>query len=177
MKNFKTIAGALLLMLTFLSFGKANAYVIPDGYYYIVSEVFDSKNPAVHAMDNASSVVKNGNNIRLWEWNATKAQIWRVENKNGGIIIHSGNNDNYVVDNYGSRTVNCNNINLWEKNGSNAQLWFPEKVGEGVYVIRSANNPDYVIDLYNSGVFNGSNIQLYKYNGSDAQKWFFRKVN
>lgn len=91
--------------------------VIADGLYYIYSAV-----DRHYTIDDNGSIIKNGNNIHLWKANKTKAQQWRVENKNGGIVIRSEINNNYVIDDNGSNVCNGNNIHLWEYNGTNAQL-------------------------------------------------------
>lgn len=147
----------------------ANAVVIPDGLYYIFSQV-DSN----YVIDDNGSAVYNGNNIHLWKLNKSKAQQWKVENRNGAVIFRSAVNTNYVIDNNGSIVGNGNNIHLWEYNGSAAQLWYPEKLysNRDVYVLRSACNRQYVIDLNGSGTYDGNNIQLYQYNGTKAQQWF-----
>ena len=143
---------------------------IPDGVYYIVSYIDRS-----YVIDNSSSNVALGNNIQLWKRNNTNAQKWRIENRDGGIVFHSLNNEDYVIDNSSSRTYNGNNIVLYAKNGTNAQLWYPEKAGLGLYyyvcVLRSANNTNFVMDLSASKTVNGNNIQLWGYNKTDAQKW------
>lgn len=175
-KHSLNICRILLTTLILISGADVFAQMIPDGTYYIFTEV-KAGDGKMHAIDNSSSNVENGNNIHIWEKNGTNAQKWRVENKNGGIILHSGNNDNFVLDNNGSQCVNGNNIHLWEKNGTNAQLWYPEKADNGVYILRSAINRNYVIDLSGSGTANGNNIHLYQYNGTPAQKWYFHKAD
>lgn len=160
----------LICCAIFLCAEMGTAVVIPDGVYYIFSEV-----DGHYVIDDSGSRIYNGNNIHIWKMNETKAQQWKVENRNGAIIIRSAINNSYVIDNNGSIVRNGNNIHLWEYNGTNAQRWYPEKVSgrDNVYVLRSALNSRYVIDLNGSGAYDGNNIQLYEYNGSKAQKWCF----
>lgn len=170
----KDIKRVILLCIAVLCMTTTNATnIIPDGLYYIFSAVDGN-----YTIDDNGSGVYNGNNIHLWKLNKTKAQQWRVENRNGAIIIRSALNNNFVIDDNGSNAFNGNNIHLWEYNGSNAQLWYPQKVDSRreLYVLRSAVNSNYVIDLNGGNATDGNNIQLWEYNGSNAQKWLFMRV-
>lgn len=163
---------ALILTLSIIIPSKAFSQVIENGLYYIYSAVNGH-----YTIDNNGSIIQNGNNIHLWIANKTKAQQWRVENKNGGIVIRSEINNNYVIDDNSSNAYNGNNIHLWEYNGSNAQLWYPQKVTDNRFILRSAVNRNYVIDVNGSGMYDGNNIQLWEYNGTNAQVWIFLKVS
>lgn len=169
MRSFITV---IILLASIASANMAFSQVIADGLYYIYSAV-----DGHYAIDNNGCVIKNGNNIQLWKDNKTKAQQWRVENRNGGIVIKSEINNNYVIDDNGCNVYNGNNIQLWESNGTNAQLWYPQKVGDKRFVLRSAVNNNYVIDVNGSGMYDGNNIQLWEYNGTNAQIWIFLKVS
>lgn len=161
-----------LILFSPILWTNLNAQIIPDGVYFIQSSINSD-----YCIDNSSSLVQNGNNIHIYKKNFTDAQKWKVENRNGHIIIRSMNNPNYVLDNSSSMIQNGNNIHLWEYNGTNAQLWHPDKVGENTYVLRSALNNSFVVDLNNSATVNGNNIHLWENNGTKAQNWVFVRVN
>ncbi len=81
-----------------------------------------------HMLDLNGLGTFNGNNIHLWTYNGTKAQIWYlIENSDGTYTIQSSVNRNFVVDNNGNNVYNGNNIQIWESNGSNAQRWIFER--------------------------------------------------
>lgn len=163
------LSSVVMLFVGFTAF----AQVIPDGLYYIFSEVNGH-----YVIDDNGSNIYNGNNIHIWKLNKTKAQQWKVENRNGGIVIRSAINNNFVIDDNGSNVYNGNNIHLWEYNGTNAQLWYPQKVSSNreLFVLRSALNRNFVIDLNNSNASDGNNIHLWEYNGTKAQQWVFLRV-
>ncbi len=144
------------------------AAAISDGTYNVWTAY-----EGLYLLDVNNSRMANGTNIHLWEQNGTKAQEWVVENRDGGIVLHSAIDYNYVIDVDHSQVASGTNIQLWQANGSNAQLWYPEEVGNKTYVLRSALNRDYVLDLSGSRLDCGTNIQLWYYNGTDAQKWIF----
>lgn len=163
----------VLALAVLFSLQIASSQVIPNGVYYIFSAV-----DGHYAIDDYGSNAFNGNNINLWTFNKTNAQKWKVENRNGGIILRSAVNNNFVIDDNGCNVYNGNNIHLWEYNGTNAQLWYPERVSSKreLFVLRSSLNRNFVIDVNGCGMFDGNNIQLWEYNGTNAQKWVFLKV-
>lgn len=82
-----------------------------------------------HVMDLNGSGIYSGNNIHLWKFNDTKAQLWYLmKNNDGSYTIQSSINRNYVVDLNGGGIYNGNNIQLWESNGTNAQKWIFESI-------------------------------------------------
>lgn len=82
-----------------------------------------------HMMDLNGCNIYNGNNIHLWKFNDSKAQLWYLKkNNDGSYTIQSSINRNYVVDLNGSGVYNGNNIQLWESNGTNAQKWIFERI-------------------------------------------------
>lgn len=148
------------------------AIAISDGTYNVWTAY-----EGLYLLDANNSRMANGTNIHLWEQNGTKAQEWVVENRDGGIVLHSAIDYNYVIDVDHSQVVSGTNIQLWQANGTNAQLWYPEAVGNKTYILRSALNRDYVLDLSGSRLDSGTNIQLWLYNGTDAQKWIISSAD
>lgn len=108
--------------------------VVPnaDGSYLFINPTYDLVTTDVntwHVMDLNGSGIYNGNNIHLWKFNDTKAQLWYLKkNNDGSYTIQSSINRNYVVDLNDSGIYNGNNIQLWESNGTNAQKWIFESI-------------------------------------------------
>ena len=163
------LLGLAIVMVPFIA---ESANPIPDGPYNIWTAY-----EGMYLLDVNNGYMANGTNIHLWEQNDSKAQEWVVENRNGGIVLHSAIDYDYVIDVDHSQVASGTNIQLWQANGTNAQLWFPEDLGHHTYVLRSALNRDYVLDLSNSRVDTGTNIQLWLYNGTGAQKWIFSSLS
>lgn len=149
----------------------AGAVVIPDGVYTIWTSY-----EGLYCIDVSNSRMADGSNIQLWDHNNSNAQHWKVENRDGAIVIRSTINSDYVIDVSNSRMADGTNIQLWPYNGTKAQLWYPYSVGGQKYILRSAINPNYVIDLSASRVARGTNIQLWTRNNTGAQTWIFQKV-
>lgn len=147
-----------------------NAQLIPEGTYYIRSYANRK-----YVVDLSGNVVKNGNNIQIWEFNGCNAQRWKVVHSNGAIILRSVTNNNYAIDLNGSNASNWNNIQLWEYNGTNAQRWYPEKRGD-CYVLHSAVNKNFNLDLNRCNPTNGENIHCWEENNNAAQRWFFERI-
>lgn len=144
---------------------------IRDGVYY-----FYPKPSRNFRLDNDDNRGVNGNNIQLWQPYDNNAQKWRVENRRGGIVIHSMNNERLVVDHEDFSTYNANNVSIFQDNGTSNQLWIPEKVGENMYVLRSSQNPNYVLD-WGGALRNGGNVHLWEYlPGLNNQIWVLEPV-
>lgn len=144
--------------------------MIPDGTYRICP--FRSSN---YSIDNDANRFVKGNNVQIWQNYDNLAQTWRVENRQGGIMLHSGGDWNLVLDNDDCRAVNRNNIMIWEVNYCPAQIWIPERVPgyDNVFYLRYSGDTRYCIDLPYGKIENGNNIELFQFNGGDNQKWVF----
>lgn len=147
-----------------------SGYMIPDGQYRIC--------PLLNrgfSLDNDANRFVKGNNVQIWQNYDNLAQTWRVENRQGGIILHSGGDWNLVLDNDDCRNVNKNNIMIWEINYCPAQVWIPERVPghDNAFVLRYSGDTRFCMDLPGGQVFNGNNVELYEYWGGDNQKWIF----
>lgn len=87
----------LLVMTGGLS-SVVTAQSIPNGTYVIVS----ASDP-MFAVTNSGNRKKPTNNTAIWPFLSDYSQIWRVENRNGKIVLHALNYDRYVIDNEVSR--------------------------------------------------------------------------
>ena len=147
---------------------------IPDGIYQIYP---DTGGNDMFRLDNSGNNGIDGNNVHIWENFDNGAQKWRVENRNGGIVLHSMNNQRKVLDHEDFSTYNGNNVSIYEDNNTSNQLWFPEKVEDDTYVLRSSQNPFFVLDWGGGDLQNGSNVQLWEYiPGLDFQHWRFERI-
>lgn len=91
---------------------------VKDGYVRIVNK----KSGLV--LDVNSAKVKNGTNIQQYEWNGTKAQLWKMRlNADMTVTFESALDANYVIDVKGGKALNGSNIQLWKHNGTKAQRW------------------------------------------------------
>ena len=147
---------------------------IPDGIYQIYP---NPNSNSKFRLDNNDNRGVNGNNVHIWESYDNNAQKWRVENRNGGIVLHSMNNQSKVLDHEDFSTFNGNNVSIYEDNNTSNQLWIPQKVNDNVYVLRSSQNPNFVLDWGGGVLQNGCNVQLREFVPSlNNQQWFFERV-
>ena len=148
----------------------ASSY-IPDGVYKIY--------PCHHSgfcVTNKNGRVANTNPIIINNRSSSLSQLWRVDNVDGGIVLSSLNDEDYVIDNYGRIIADGNNVVLHEFNGSNAQIWIPYTVKDNVYILCNADNQAYVLDLDHDLLYDGNRVMLNIFNGGNNQKWRFEKV-
>jgi len=91
---------------------------VDSGYYKIVCG-----NGKV--VDVQSGKAKNRQNIHQYQWNGTKAQLWKMlKNSDGSVTFESALNEGYALDLSGAIAKNGRNIYLYKKNGTAAQKWF-----------------------------------------------------
>ena len=160
----------IIFTLLFLAFvATAEALTIPNGIQYI----FNGSAPD-YAVTNSYNRKAPSNNVAVWKFDRDDSQKWRVENRNGAIVLHSLNYDRFVLDNEAFNPRNANNISIYYDNNTHNQIWIPEKVGEGKYVLRTFQDPRFVLDLCDGGNFNNCNIQLWEYDPyTTNQVWMF----
>ena len=92
----------------------------PVGGYYKIINVNSGK-----ALDVKSAKSANGTNIQQYTWNATKAQLWKIQlNTDGSVTLVSAVNNTKVIDISGAKTANGTNAQLYTSNGTNAQKFF-----------------------------------------------------
>ena len=147
---------------------------IPDGIYQIYPDPIHND---YFRLDNDDNRGVNGNNVHIWESFDNNAQKWRLENRNGGIVLHSMNNQSKVLDHEDFTTSNGTNVSIYEDNNTSNQLWIPEKVGDDIYILRSSQNPNFVLDWGGGELKNGSNVQLREYVPAlNLQQWYFERI-
>lgn len=144
---------------------------IEDGTYMISSAKDNNK-----VVDLAGAIVKNCNNIWLYEANYTNAQKWKLtKDSSGYYTISTEINPNYVMDISAAIFNNLSNVQLYQKNNTIAQKWRISKDSNGYYNIVSYYE-DYFLDIYGGNTSNGSNIQIYRNNNTLAQKYILNKI-
>ena len=91
---------------------------IDDGFYRILCG-------SGKAVDVKSAKAQNRRNIQQYEWNGTKAQLWKpIRNGDGTYTFESALDKNYVIDLRGAKATNGQNVFLYTKTGTDAQKWF-----------------------------------------------------
>ncbi|MDD6824827.1 MAG: RICIN domain-containing protein [Oscillospiraceae bacterium] len=86
-------------------------------YFTIAKSKMENK-----VLDVSGGVVRNGQNIQLYDYNATKSQQWYLKSAgNNSYYLESRLNTNYVMDVSGGGYANGTNIHLYSKNNTLAQ--------------------------------------------------------
>lgn len=136
---------------------------VGNGYYKIISK------GTGYSLDVAWAGIKNGTNVRGYEYNGSDAQLWIIKKLNDGSYnIISKCNDSYLDVAYASPNDGTN-ISIHEKNNTIAQKFVFEKVEhinsektleDGEYKIAYAKDTNKVI-----AASENSNIQIVNDNG------------
>lgn len=153
---------------------KANEHKddLADGTYVISS---DGSVRRVYDVENGSK--GNSANVRVWDYNASGAQRWKVST----VFDVAGNawrtiknvNSGLVLDVSGGQARNEANIQQYAFNGTNAQRWVIARNADGSFTLWSALGLNLVADLQWGSTACGANAWLYAANGSKAQKFLF----
>lgn len=148
-----------------------NIDTIEIGDYGISTGLDDNKNIDVAGANDA-----NGTNIQIWESNDTKAQMWKLEYKNGYYQFKSKVNKKKCLEVKNSNYSIYANIELSDCNNKDNQQFILKKYDNDYYSIITKINHLY-LDVATGSNANGTNIQLYFNNGTNAQKWKLNKSN
>lgn len=127
------------------------------------------------ALDLAGNVLKNGNNIQVWQNNYTVAQryIFSFDEMTGSYEIKKvGSNLNLDV--ASAKTSDGTNVQVWEQNHTLAQKWYIEKNNDGSYHLISLCNGK-ALDVNAGKASFGNNIQVWSRNSTVAQKWYIEQ--
>lgn len=160
---------------------KIEGQLIKDGIYYIKS-VLDPE--YVLAQIQISEYNHYFYKVSPCKWHGGKNQQWRVENKDGYIIIHSGVDDKLVLDlidyievGNGSEIFSSSNT-IPDERWNIFQHWRVEKRGNA-FVLHPLAIDKYVMDAgtSNKDEIQGNNIRLWEGGDYPQQKWIFEKVN
>ena len=145
----------------------AAANNIPDGFYTIYSSLGTKK--VVDVKDRSTA---NGNNVQLYDANASVAQIFYVRHVgNGYYAIVMANAQNKALDIHGGTGYSGANVEIYDYHGGDNQLWKFVPTGKsGEYYIVSKSGGFY-LDVAGGKTANSTNIQVYTGNQTNAQRW------
>lgn len=145
----------------------AAANNIPDGFYTIYSALGTKK--VIDIKDRSTS---NGNNVQLYDANASVAQIFYVRHVgNGYYAIVMAGNQSKALDIHGGTGYSGANVEIYDYHGGDNQLWQFVPTGKtGEYYIVSKSG-GYYLDVSGAATSNGTNIQVYSGNQTNAQRW------
>lgn len=137
--------------------------------------------------------VTEGQNVRDWEWNDSRAQRWNVVAVSGKTYTYGGKSyQAYKLQMPGTingktwdmATASSSTTDAWSNTFWNVQItadktadnvnWFFEPANpivNGTYRIHPAANTDLVLDVSNASTANGAMVWTYAMNGSNAQAW------
>ena len=136
---------------------------VSEGYYSIRSTKDNNL-----ALDIANESQKEGANLRLYNYNGSRAQVFRVKKENNSYTIHpicSG----LMIDTAANSDVSGANLIQWSDTSAQGQRFKFVITGGGNYYIRS--NLGRFIDITDGVFAQGTNIQSCKFFGGTAQKW------
>ena len=136
---------------------------VSEGYYSIRSTKDNNL-----ALDIANESQKEGANLRLYNYNGSRAQVFRIKKENNNYTIHplcSG----LMIDTAANSDVSGANLIQWSDTSAQGQRFKFVITGGGNYYIRS--NLGRFIDITDGVFAQGTNIQSCKFFGGTAQKW------
>lgn len=144
---------------------------IADGFYTICSSLNNKK--VVDAKDRSTA---NGNNVQLYDANATVAQVFYIRHVgNGYYAIVMAGAQNKALDIHGGTGYSGANVEVYDYHGGDNQLWKFVSTGKsGEYYIVSKSG-GYYLDVAGAATANGTNIQVYSGNQSNAQRFRLRE--
>ncbi len=147
-----------------------NRNVIADGVYSIRSQAHTG-----YALDVSSAGTKDGTNVQLYQYNGSKAQLWKISHDSVGYVILTNVNSGKVLDVKEGRTSDETNVQQYQYNGSRAQKWIAVKQSDGSITLLSALTAGIALDLHNGIIGNWQNVQIFHVDGTQAQKWVFKR--
>lgn len=133
-------------------------------------------------IDVSSGSMAENNNIWMYSYNGTAAQIWKFDAKrisqpiqpieDGTYVFKSALKSDKVMDVSGGSIADTANIQLYSSNDTAAQRFIVTYIGDGYYNIVNEKSRK-SIDVANGSNKAGANLWQYTCNGTDAQKWKF----
>ena len=145
--------------------------IIESGNYILSTTLDDSKN-----LDVSGAKTTNGTNIQIWENNGNKAQMWKLEYKNGYYQLKSKLNTKKCLIVKNSNYSIYSNIELSDCNNKDNQQFIIKKIDNDHYSIITKINHLY-LTVKNSKTTNGTNVELYYNTGNDNQKWILNNLD
>lgn len=129
-----------------------------------------------------SGSMAENNNIWMYSYNGTAAQVWKLDSsrtnqpiqpiKDGTYVFRSALKNSRVMDVSGGSAADYANVQLYSDNGTAAQKFIVTYIGNGYYNIINEKSKK-SIDVANGSNKAGTNLWQYTPNGTDAQKWKF----
>ena len=154
---------------------EAAGRTIPDGDYYIVSEI--NRNYFVDIPGNDFNTT-SGTNVQMWIWSWESSMppkegydCFHFEYLNNGFYKITQINTKMCIDVANASMYKGTNVQMCVDNGNNAQQWSVEKTSHG-YRIRSKCNA-YYLDVIDGKHENGTNVRCWSGNDSKAQSFSF----
>ena len=150
-----------------------------DGCHYVIRSRVGG-----HALDITDGVKANGQNARLYYYDASSnAQKWffRLEGRyigqtvpDGDYVIASDINQNMVLDVEDYATGDGSNVQLYYNYYTQNQIFTVQYQGDGYYKIIEKKTGN-VIDAANWQIARGGNVQMWhQYEGNEAGLWILR---
>ncbi|MBR7015336.1 MAG: S-layer homology domain-containing protein [Lachnospiraceae bacterium] len=144
------------------------SFLIPEGEYFIFSGAGGNT-----VMDIAGGSTANGANVRIYTYNRTDAQKFRIVHNDDGTVSLISAKSGKALDAAGRGIFLRTNIQQYTSNGSAAQKWVvTDTDGDGLYTIK-ASYTSMVVDTKDSSSKSGTNVHLYSTNGAATQEWRF----
>ena len=146
---------------------------IPDGDYYIISELNQDFFIDIPGNDFDTA---NGKNVQMWIWNSLMPpkegyDCFRIEYLNNGFYKITQIGTNMCLDVSGGSLLKGTNVQMWKYDGAKSQQWSIEKTSHG-YRIRSRCNA-YCLDISGGKHESGINIRCWDANDARCQSFSF----
>ena len=144
------------------------SFLIPEGEYFIFNGAGGNT-----VIDIAGGSTANGANVRLYTYNKSNAQKFRVVHNDDGTVTLISAKSGKALDAAGGGSLNGTNIQQYTSNKTFAQRWVitdPDR--DGLYTIKASYCPC-VISTKDQSNSSGANVQLFKDYGRDVQEWRF----
>ena len=133
-------------------------------------------------VDVSSGSMEENNNIWMYSYNGTAAQIWTFDSsrvdmpeqpiEDGTYVFRSALKTSSVMDVSGGSIADKGNIQLYSSNNTSAQRFEVSYIGNGYYNIVSEKSGK-LLDVAGGSKKIKANLWQYTDNGTDAQLWKF----
>lgn len=135
---------------------------IPDGTYYLNSQLLDSSGVQISGGSTASGAA-----TVLGSADGSSSQRFIFTRQEDGSYIIKNEASGLVLDVNGANPYNGAKVQQYAENGSDAQRWFLRDSGAGYYIQSALGN--WVLDIASAQTADGTSIRLYSPNGTSAQ--------
>ena len=140
---------------------------LPSNGYYTISSSLDEN----FVIDLSYANTTNGNNIKLYTQNGSKAQKWNfIYDSFGYYTISTGLDNNKNID-----VSSNNNVQINSKNSNYSEQWILKEAGDGYYYIISNSNGLY-LEVNSNTAINDANVQVNTFTGAENQKFKITKT-